>query len=303
MSKKLKIRMSVAFVVALVAALMASFFSPVAAQADPPLINCWPQLTTCGYPTLDLVGPTGELTPYVGNINTDTANQVIEDLDIDGCIEVDEPGVVIHNVIVRGDCFYSIGLFETGASMTISNVEVACHGGTGNGISGWNFSVTDSYVHSCENAIVAVDHVSVYDSVLQAYEGETEAHGDIIQVFPPRMGQDSLLRIYGNLFDGISPMTSNIISDNTGANDVEIVGNFFGGAGAYTLYCAGDGDDWTVTGNRFYPVGEDAATRLTDRRSPGYGLTSECDSTTNMTWSGNFSDFDGATVNDDGTLT
>jgi hypothetical protein len=297
----LRQRFSAGVIAALIAAVGMVAINNHPASADPPLTNCMPQLTTCGYPTGLTAGLSdpGGLTPDTeAPLYTSAANQVIEDLDLTGCIVVQHANVVIHNVTIHGDCFYGI-FVDTGGSVTISDSEVACNG-ENSGIGFGNFTATNVYVHDCENAVVVDNNVNISDSVLVARETYLGSHGDVVQFFA-----GSGVIIHHNLLAGIRPTTSAIIADGGGVDDVEITDNFLSG-GAYTLYCPTTTvTDWTVTGNRFYPLGEDTNTGLgitsMDLRAPAFGITNQCD-TTGITWSGNYTDDEAATVNADGSV-
>src|SRR5690349_2782229 len=75
------------------------------AQGDPPLTNCYPQLTTCGYPTSDTTGPRTGHTLTVctaltspacdgnGDLVITTNNLAVEDMEIRGCVSVRATGV------------------------------------------------------------------------------------------------------------------------------------------------------------------------------------------------------------------
>lgn len=257
--------------------------------------NCMPQLSTCGYPTFATVGadPLTSFTPYSGVLTTSSNNQVIEDLDITGCIVIQNTGVVINNVMIHGDCFYGID-YDSG-SFTVTNSSIACDNGENTGIDAANATVTAVFVERCENAIVTSGDVTVEDSILMAFEAQPGvSHGDLIQVFA-----GNNVTIDHNVLAGYNPMTSAIIGDlSSDVDNFTITDNFLMG-GSYELYCALSTSGWTVTGNRFYPLAESPGA---DRRSPAYGLTVNCDGDVDISWSGNYSDFDGSTVNSDGTL-
>jgi len=287
---------------ALSAAILATFafvaINQIPAQADPPLENCFTQLTTCGYPTTATTGPRNghTLTPYTpggGDFHSTSTNQVIEDLDITGCLVVDDPGVIVRDVRFQGDCFAYIETVGSG-TVTIEYTEIICNGG-GTGVAFSDVTITNSHIRRCENGVSAGSNVTITDSINEAYEATPEEHGDLIQGWE---GENVL--IDGNLLSGYNPMTSAIIIDADGTTDWTITNNFLS-SGAYTLYCpTSNVDGFVVTGNRFYPAGEDATTRETDRRSPAFGMTTDCD-TAGITWSGNITDL-GDTLNDDGTV-
>lgn len=260
------------------------------AKADPPLTNCYPILATCGYPTLDSVGPrTGHtLVEDDGVLETTSDNQVIEDLDLTGCIVVQNEGVIIRDVKIHGDCFYGIQIMSGDA--TISYVDISCEDGVDTGIAFSNFSVDHAYIHRCENGIYVENNVSLTDSIIQAYEGAPDiSHTDLVQG-----SAGSNVVIDHNLLAGLNPSTSAIIADVSVSNWT-ITDNFMSG-GAYELYCPTTASSVTITGNRFYPVAED----LADVRGPAFGNVVNC-TTSGITWSGNYIDSTGDTLDADGT--
>jgi hypothetical protein len=291
-------------IAAAAAALVAAAAAALPAYADPPPTHCLPKLTTCGYPTAATTGPrTGHTltptTPGGGVLTTSSNNQVIEDLDITGCIIVNHTGVVIRDVKVHGDCFYYI-LVNPGKSATVQYTEVKCNGAN-TGISEdddtADLTVSNSWISGCENGLNLGADATVTDNVMAGFEAIEEAHGDLIQTYSP----SSNITIDHNSLLGYNDMTSSIITPAS-AGTMTITDNFMM-AGAYTLYCH-DNDNWTVTGNRFYDLGEDAATRETDKRSPAFGEVTDCEAvdTNGGSWSGNFIDGTGATLNDDSTV-
>lgn len=292
------------FAAAIFAAILATLgivaISVSPASADP-VLNCMPQLTTCGYPTVATTGPTGSLTLCTtltspacdaqGNLNTTSDNQVIEDMEIEGCIVVDETNVTIDNVFVHGDCAFYIEVTASGASATISNTEVKCDGsGTGIGNNeNTTLVITTSHIHRCDNGLNFVENASVSDSIIEAYESTEEQHGDLIQGWA-----GSNVVIDHNLLIAYNPMNAAITAPND-AEDWAITDNLLGGGG-YTIFCPpGTPVDWVITGNRFLPKGEDAATRETNRLSAVFHYSTDCDEM-GVTWSGNFNDMDGASI-------
>jgi len=297
---------------ALVAAMLTTFtvvvVNVIPAQADPPLTNCLTQLVTCGYPTLQSAGADdlGSYTPVSDEEYDTTAdNQVIEDIELTGCIIVHHDNVTISNVIIHAEgCFYGIEFLTGTSSSLVVHTDVDCTNGLNTGISfeGDDGAADAVWVHGCENAITLTNDVTVTDSVLMGYEGNTvESHGDLIQFFGPI----SDIVIDGNLLLGTNPMTSAIGYDqDTGATNVDWINNF-AMAGAFTFYCPWDNvSDMTISGNRLWPMAEEdersGSGWLADAHAPSFGYTSSCD-TSGITWSGNILDT-GATVNSDGSV-
>jgi len=277
----------------------------IPAQADPPPSNCYPVLTTCGYPTSATTGPrsghtltlcTTLTTPACdssGNLTISTNNATVSDMEIHGCINVQASGVTLSDILITdADCYYYIQDTDNSSyGFSASYVRIDCSG-LGVGLSGWNFTFDHGWIGRCADGASIVNDVTISNSVIAAWESSEEAHGDLIQGWAY---EDANVTIDHNLLAAYNPMTSALSAAN-GATGYTVTDNFFGG-GAYSLYCAHN--DWVVTGNRFYEKGEDAATRDTDHRSPAYGYTTDCEDT--VTWSGNFTDRTGSTLNDDGT--
>lgn len=279
--------------VLLVLVALAATVTPTMALADPPVLDCWSTVAagTCGYPNLTNTGPTGELDPYNGIIETSAANQVIEDLDIHGCIVVRHTGVVINNVKIHGDCFYGVDMNSSYmGSATITDTEIDCEDGQDTGIGdGGNWSALRVYVHDCENGVDMGDNSSLTDSLIRNRETNDSGHSDGVQ-----SGGGTNITIDHNTFAQWNPTTSAMIFDDDGNDYVTVTDNLIRG-GAYSLYCPSDALHTVVTGNRFYLAGEP---HQFDAYSP-FGYTDMCD--TAATWSGNIVDSTGDTVNADGT--
>ncbi|HEX2773299.1 MAG TPA: hypothetical protein VHN18_12835, partial [Micromonosporaceae bacterium] len=109
-------------------------------SANPALHGCAANPGSCGYPTPATTGvPAGTaLTSFTGTYFARTAGQVIENMQINGCIVVQAPGVTIRNtrVKVADSCFDGIRTYDAGGTTTINRVEVVCNYAHGSALSG-----------------------------------------------------------------------------------------------------------------------------------------------------------------------
>jgi hypothetical protein len=144
-------------------------------------------------------------------------------------------------------------------------------------------TITNAYIHDCENAGEINANTVVRDSYLSSVEVGA-GHGDDLQ---SQGGSD--VAIDHNTFAGLAPITSSIITNPTGNSRWTLTNNFFS-AGAFTLYCPEDvSGGWVVTGNRFYgPVTHHDYTSGDDPHSPSFGFTDACGGV--GTWLNNYRD-------------
>jgi hypothetical protein len=80
--------------------------SSPSSTTDPSLRGCAANPGSCGYPTSATTGvPAGTaLTSFSGDYYANTAGQVIQNMEINGCIWVHASGVTIRNVRVKATC-------------------------------------------------------------------------------------------------------------------------------------------------------------------------------------------------------
>jgi hypothetical protein len=255
---------------------------------NPSLRGCAANPGACGYPTPATTGvPAGTaLTSFTGDYYARTAGQVIQNMEINGCIWVHAPGVTIRNTRVKmaDRCFYGISTAAANGTTTIDRVEVVCNYAHGSALAGPGFKASRVWLHGCENGAEINENSSIVDSVIAASEaGNSTAHGDGIQ---SQGGNNVVIR--HNTMLQVNPVTSAIITNPTKNHGWVVEDNFMGG-GAYTLYCPEEGTNFVVRNNRFVPA------KLSTLYSAAYGLTNACGHA-GIIWSGNIRDTDGVAV-------
>lgn len=248
-----------------------------------PLALCMPRLAECGYPHLGNTGvPAGTtLTPYTGPNRITTADTVIDGKHINGCLTIRAAGVVIRNSLITSTgCFHVINM--DGGTLAITDSEIDCVTGNGNGIAWARFAALRVYIHDCENALEMGAGSSVVDSYLHARE-VGDGHADVIQ---SQGGNNVVVR--HNTFAAPNPITASIITNPTANHNWLVEDNFFA-AGAYTIYCPEQGTNFVVRNNRFYgPIGKNGTWTL-DPFRPAFGFTDACGHS-GIAWTGNYRD-------------
>lgn len=233
--------------------------------------------TTCPlpkYPDGTCTGvPAGtSLTSKSGVIEVRTANTVIENLDLNGCIGVMAPGVIIRKSKITctdGDAIVYNG--EGGGRLLVEDVEITCNGKQGTAIVHSNYTARRLNVHDCENGFKMAHDVTLEDSYIHdmiSYNSATDPHIDGIE-----STEGSRLTINHNTIFGTNSAgsigNSAININNKGAHtsvDTVISNNLLGGGG-YTLACpASPTTNFRITGNHF-----------TTRFSSKVGLYGEAD--------------------------
>lgn len=258
---------------------------PTTPPAGTPLTGCFSRLAACGYPTLASTGvPAGTALTTRGSLVINTPNSVWENLDIQGCVDINATGVILRNSKVS--CPGGTGISTenvSGGSSYASNVqlvrvEVTCVNAHGSAIWGRNFDARGVYVHDCENGFEVNAWSRIIDSYITSREATSEGHGDDIQ---SQDGNNVLIQ--HNTFAGLNPITSSIITNPTLNNNWTVENNFLS-AGAYTIYCTRYGTGWNVRNNRFFPA------KTGDPHSAAYGLSDLCNRPSAIVWTGNFRD-------------
>jgi hypothetical protein len=222
-------------------------------------------------------------TPYTGSLTISTAGTVIDGKAINGCLRILAINVTIRNsrITCAGGGWAGVYADDapSAANLRIDHVEITCVDGHRHGVWVHGATITNAYIHDCENAGEINGNTVVRDSYLVARE-VGDGHADDLQ---SQGGSDVIIE--HNTFAGLNPITSSIISNPDGNSRWTLTDNFFS-AGAYTLYCPENvGNTWVVRNNRFYgPVGG----YNTDPHRPAYGFTDACGGV--GTWTGNYRD-------------
>lgn len=252
----------------------------VDARADstpPTLTDCAAMPSRCGYPDATTTGvPAGTtLTTSNGDLSINTANTVIDGMNILGCVNVSAPGVTIRRSRITCDSY--TGILTSGAAaaagaerLVVEDVEIVCGGNT-TAIADVNVTVRRAYIHGCENGLSLDNDATVEDSFISDIVEVNGGHGDGIQF----AGAVSNLLVNHNTIL-VAQVTSAL--NWTGETvSLRIENNLLAGGG-YTLYCPR------------VPVPE-GAFQATDNRFGNYvhGHTDSCDMT-GVVFTGNYED-------------
>jgi hypothetical protein len=264
------------------------------------LLNCWPKLAACGYPTQANTGvPAVALTAYAGDLNI-RAGGTWQNLDVRGCINVSTTqAVILRNIRVTPanpsqGCGQGNISHQGGGSLLVEDVTSYCTQAHGHGFWVANTTARRIQTYGCENGFELNENSLVENSWIAGSEvaSSGDPHGDDIQ---SQGGNNVIVR--HNTFTGVHPKTSSIISNPTQNNGWTVEDNFLS-SGSYTLYCPEQGTGWTVRNNRFSGPVHTAAERNAhngDPHDPAFGYTDACNHA-GITWSGNYRDDNGAAV-------
>lgn len=247
--------------------------------------NCIVNPAVCGFPNADSTGPSGMLGVVSGDQVYTSANQIVANREIRGCVEVRAAGVTFRNVRITGSCFVVVRVIS--GSVSIEDSEISCQD-TGGSSALSNQSTGLGVlrrvdIHDCENGLNVPGNTHVYDSWIHGLIPFSVggAHSDGAQL---NQGAANV-RFEHNTIDARGDTTSAIIMWNEGNpqnHDVTITRNLLAG-GAYTLYCGRSGVavNVVIDHNRFVPG--------------AYGYANACDSGGEI-WSQNVLDATGLSV-------
>jgi hypothetical protein len=185
------------------------------------------------YPDASCTGvPVGTpLTVVNGSMTIGTANAIVENKDVRGCITVTAPGVTIRNVRVSGRCIFGIRYENTsGSRLIIQDTEISCEGEF-TGIYSANFTAIRVNIHDCENGLSIGRNVTLQDSYIHDLVNIGDNHADGIQMTD---GSTGVIIQHNRIY--ATNGTSAIISPSQSTLGTIIRDNLFAG-GAYALYC------------------------------------------------------------------
>ncbi len=258
--------------------------SPSTSPTGGTVLGCRNKLSSvgCNYPDGTNTGPTvgSILATMNGNQSFNQDNQTIQNVTINGCVEVHANNVTIKNSrIIANGCFYGVRNF--GAGLILSDIELTCGGGNGTGVTSSDYTVIRANIHHCENGFNVGGNVTIRDTYFHDGVTANGAHTDGIQM---NQGAANILVQHNTLITPTPGGTSAIImwdEGNPQNSNVTIRDNFLIG-GTYTLYCPRENaSNIFITNNRF---GEFQ-----------YGSSNSCISGHVTTFTGNFRD-DGTPV-------
>jgi hypothetical protein len=192
------------------------------------------------YPDATCTGvPAGTaLTVVNGNMTINTANAIVENKDIRGCIMVTAPGVIIRNSKIKcTDAAIAIDAYQvSGTWLKIQDCEIDC-GNRGGSTAIGEEQVTSlrNNIYGCENGYDVNKNMTIQDNYIHDLylgNGTDDPHTDGIQMWDTATG---VVIQHNRIFPGLNT-TSAIISPGSGTLGTIIKENLFAG-GAYTVYC------------------------------------------------------------------
>ncbi|HXR42990.1 MAG TPA: hypothetical protein VN738_11330 [Acidothermaceae bacterium] len=268
--------------------------SPVVSSSSPTpsastaVTGCLARLAACGYPDATNTGAHGTLTPHAGKLVTTADGQIVENLDIAGCLQIVNKNVTVRNVKVEGGCTYSLDTSKATGPTTISDVTVIGSSGQAATVVLREGTATRLDVSGGNDGVKIWGSGAVVfsDSYVHNLTRTTGSHDDAVQV---QSGGDVALQHLTLLpFDGTDPMNSCLqIGALTGNLASLTMAASICDGGNYSVLANSTGVGSTVTagpivisGNRFG----------TDYR---YGTHAHLGPPLNTTWSGNVDDATG----------
>ncbi|GAB7190142.1 hypothetical protein NUM3379_08480 [Kineococcus sp. NUM-3379] len=197
-----------------------------------------------------------ELEPS-GSVSATTDGQVLEDLDVDGCISVKADDVVIRRVRVRcAEKERAITIEGERENLLVEDSEIDGRGSTEVAIGWGGYTLRRVNVHSTFDGPRLGSGVTIEDSWIHDIVRRDDVHGDAAQ----STGAEGVL-VRGNSMNPTNTRTDDPLnaavqlgSENrgTGLSDVLIEGNYLDG-GNYTVNVRGDAevDGVRIRGNVF----------------------------------------------------
>ncbi|NUP12292.1 MAG: hypothetical protein HOW73_40115 [Polyangiaceae bacterium] len=222
-----------------------------------------------------------ELTVVEGDMVIDTEGEIVEGLDIRGCVNIEAPGVVIRNSKITCNSFLAVASYANayeGEAALLEDVEISCDDQQGTAVGDFNVTVRRANIHSCENGFDADGNLTIEDSFIHdllPYNPETDPHVDGIQITP--VGNNITIR-HNTILAGIDGNAAIISPDveNGIVSNILIQDNLVAGGG-WTIYCQqnGSGDNYRIVGNHFSTMFHDTV--------GDYGPWTECEDETEVT--------------------
>lgn len=192
-----------------------------------------PGVTPSTKPGSNNTGITEPLTSS-GSITVSNDGELVENLDVDGCISVQANNVTIRNVRIDCSSFYGVNISSGYTGTLIEDVEI--FGMLSSGILGSDFIVRRANIHdSGADAIKPYSNALIEASWFHRLGTISDSHSDGVQMVS---GNNVIMR--GNNFDmpydlnGFTNSQCMIIQTNNGPIDnILIEGNWLNGGG----YC------------------------------------------------------------------
>lgn len=151
-------------------------------------VNCIDVPSSCGYPDATNTGvPIGVSLKASGSLNITQAGAVIEGMDVQGCIDVNAPNVMIKNSKVTcGRSSASIRIGSDGSAI-IQDTEINGAGTAGNCVGSARFTLLRVNLYNCTDGVRAngtndtEPGVVIRDSYLHDLARVPDSHNDTIQ--------------------------------------------------------------------------------------------------------------------------
>ncbi|WP_353414935.1 right-handed parallel beta-helix repeat-containing protein [Arenicella sp. 4NH20-0111] len=176
-------------------------------------------------------GPAGVLTPHDGTIKVTENGALIENLSIQGCIQIEASDVTIRNVRIDCSGLYAIRVDDDVSNVLVEDTEM--FNMTSSGVLGSNFTLRRVNIHdSGGDAVKPSRNVLIEQSWFHRLGSKVGSHSDGVQMVS---GGNVIVR--GNNIDmppltGFTNSQCLIIQTNFGPIDnVRIEGNWLNGGG------------------------------------------------------------------------
>lgn len=249
------------------------------------VLGCVSNPGACGYPDATSAGARGALAKHAGSLTTDHDGQVVQGLDVEGCLKVVNADVVIKNVLVEGGCARSLDLSNATGHTTVTDVTVRATASQASAVVLRNATLTRVDVSGGNDGIdVWGGDVSIADSFVHDLSRADGSHDDAVQVTG---GGDVLVKH--------STLLARVGSDPM--NACVQLGTLTGKLGSFAMsdsLC--DGGNYSVNANTsagsFGPV-----SFVGNRFGAGYRYGVKANlGPLDLTWSGNLDDATGKPV-------
>lgn len=201
--------------------------------------------------------PAGTVLTPSGSLVLNTPGQVVDRLDVTGCVSVRAPNVTIRRSRIRCDSYYPVEV-QAGASLLIEDSEIdgsPAGGIATSGIASSNYVARRVNIHGAADGVKADDNVLVEDSWIHDLWLGAGDHADGVQGTG-----GSNVTIRNNRIDirdtgkghGGEPNSAIQLGTEWSSNsNWRIEGNWFYGGGWILHLDAGSGSGNVVSGNRF----------------------------------------------------
>lgn len=181
--------------------------------------------------------PAGTVLTPSGSIRVEQDGAIVEDLDIDGEINVLANNVTIRRVRLRSGDYYPIRYFDndnTGLVVEDSEIEGTSDSATSS-VAFANYTVRRSNIHGAADGLKADANVVIEDSWIHDLRNGPDQHNDGVQ---STGGKGVTLR--NNWITGASNAAVQTGDEGAATEDLTLECNWFGGGG-YTLNIRGEG--------------------------------------------------------------